>query len=239
MAFYSLPRKLDFSSDNSSFFLLIHSSLLLCFSSHKTNSTRKALINNVKFKSLYEKAKLVDDLVDNYMKTKGINFVPRSNLEQIVTSALPNAGLVNFGLHKLVFYLRHKTHELVLKTGKAQDIELEHKAYKQLPADLRHVYFAKIFWHTKYCLLQEYGIEAVASAEALAQLREVANKYGLLDITCDNIRNINGYLKIIDASIAPPGFFKLWKTADAIKLRLPTPVRKAIRKSRMLTIDKK
>jgi len=192
----------------------------------------------VKFKSLHEKAKLVDDLIDDYKETKGANFVPMSNLEKIVTAAFPDAVLVNFGLHKLVFYLKHKTHELALKTGKAQDIELDHKAYKQLPVSLRHVYFARVFWHTKYCLLQEYGIEADASVEGLAQLRAIASKYDLLDITCDNIRSINGNLKIVDASIAPIGLFKLWKTADVIKLRLPDPVRKVIRKSRMLTTSK-
>jgi hypothetical protein len=192
----------------------------------------------VKFKSLHEKAKLVDDLIDDYRETKGTNFVPMSNLEKIVISVFPDAVLVNFGLHKLVFHLRHKTHELALKTGKAQAIEMDHKAFKQLPVSLRHVYFAGIFWHSKYCLLQEYGVEAEASAEGLAQLRAIASKYGLLDITCDNIRSINGNLKIVDASLAPPGLFRLWKTADVVKLMLPLSIRKAIRKSRMLTIDK-
>jgi hypothetical protein len=192
----------------------------------------------VKFKSLHEKAKLVDDLIDDYRETKGTNFVPMRNLEKIITVAFPDAVLVNFGLHKLVFYLRHKSHELALKTGKSQDIEFDHKAYKQLPGSLRYIYFARVFWHTKYCLLQEYGIETEASNEGLAQLRAIANKYGLLDITCDNIRKVNGNLKIVDASLAPTGLFRLWKTADIVKLMLPQAIRKAIRKSRMLTIDK-
>ena len=192
----------------------------------------------MKFKSLHEKAKLVDDLIDDYKETKGANFVPMSNLEKIVTAAFPDAVLVNFGLHKLVFYLKHKTHELALKTGKAQDIELDHKAYKQLPVSLRHVYFARVFWHTKYCLLQEYGIEAEVSPEEFAQIKIIADRYGLLDITCDNVRKVNGNLKIIDASIAPPGLFRLWKTADIIKDKLPPQIRKAIRKSRMLTTAK-
>lgn len=192
----------------------------------------------MKFKSLHEKAKLVDDLIDDYRETKGTSFVPMGNLEKIVTAVFPDAVLANFGLHKLVFHLKHKAHELVLKTGKAQAIEMDHKAFKQLPVSLRHVYFARIFWHSKYCLLQEYGVEAEASAEGLAQLRAIASKYGLLDITCDNIRSVNGNLKIVDASLAPPGFFKLWKAADVVKLMLPAPVRRAIRKSRMLTTSK-
>ena len=144
----------------------------------------------------------------------------------------------NFGLHKLVFRLRHKSHELALKIGKSEAIERDHEAYKQMPPSIRHVYFARVFWHTKYCLLQEYGVEADVSAQDLVQLRAIAGKYGLLDITCDNIRSVNGNLKIIDASIAPPGLFGLWKTADFIKLRLPPPIRKAIRKSRLLNTVK-
>ena len=160
------------------------------------------------------------------------------NLEQIVLTVFPEARLSNYGLHKLVFFLRHKSHELALKIGKSEAIELDHKAYKLMPADLRYVYFARVFWHTKDCLLQEYGVEAEVLAEDLVQLRAIAEKYGLLDITCDNIRNVNGNLKIIDAAISPPGLFGLWKTADFIKLRLPPPIRKAIKKSRLLNTVK-
>jgi hypothetical protein len=156
------------------------------------------------------------------------------NLEQIVLMIFPDAVMVNFGLHKLVFRLSHKSHELALKIGKSEAIERDHEAYRQMPTSIRHVYFARVFWHTKYCLLQEFGVEAEVSAEELAQLRAIADQYGLLDITCENIRNVNGNLKIIDAIIAPPGLFGLWKTADFIKLRLPPPIRKAIRKSRLL-----
>lgn len=192
----------------------------------------------MKFKSLNKKAKLLDDLIDVYIETNGTSFVPIANLEKIVIKSFPDAVLVNFGFHKLVFHLRHKSHELALKIGRSQDIEFDHKVYKQLPENLRQVYFAMIFWHTKYCLLQEYGVEAEVSAEAVEQLRALAGKYGILDITCDNIRSVNGILKIVDASVSPPGLFKLWNAADVIKLRLPEPVRKAIRKSRMLMTAK-
>ncbi len=189
----------------------------------------------MKFKTLHEKAKLLDDSIDEYIKTKNSSFVPMKNLEQNVLMIFPDARLSNFGLHKLVFRLRHKSHELALKIGKSEAIERDHEAYRQMPTSMRHVYFARVFWHTKYCLLQEYGVEADVSAEDLVQLRAIAGKYGLLDITCDNIRSVNGNLKIIDASIAPPGLFGLWQTADFIKLRLPPPIRHAIRKSRLLT----
>ena len=142
--------------------------------------------------------------------------------------------MLSFGMHKLVFRVRHKSHELALKIGKEDAIEKDHKAYKQLPSQYRHVYFAKVFWHTKYCLLQEYGVEVDVTPQELVQLRSIASRFGLLDISCDNIRNINGYLKIIDAGIAPLGLFRLYKAADFLTLRLPPPVRRVVRKSRML-----
>ena len=188
----------------------------------------------MKFKTLHEKAKLVDDTVDEYIKTKNGSFVPMQNLEEIVLTIFPDAHVSNFGLHKLVFHLRHKSHELALKIGRSEAMERDHESYRKMPPSVRHVYFARVFWHTKYCLLQEFGVEADVPAQDLVQLRAIAGKYGLLDITCDNIRSVNGNLKIIDASIAPPGLFGLWQTADFIKLRLPPPIRKAIRKSRLL-----
>ena len=192
----------------------------------------------MKLKSLHEKAKLLDNSIDDYIKTNNSIFVPMQNLEQLVFTVFPDARVSNYGLHKLVFFLRHKSHELALKIGKSSAIELDHKAYKLMPTTIRHAYFARIFWHTKYCLLQEYGVETDVSAQELVQLRAIADQYGLLDITCDNIRSVNGALKIIDASIAPPGLFGLWKTADFIKLRLPPPIRRAIRKSRLLNTVK-
>ena len=62
----------------------------------------------VKFKSLHEKAKFVDHLIDEYINTKKGSFVPMENMEQIVFSVFPDAHLSNFGSHKLVFRLRYK-----------------------------------------------------------------------------------------------------------------------------------
>lgn len=192
----------------------------------------------MKFKSLHAKAKRLDELIDQQIKVKETSFLSLRELRRVVKLVFPDTVVVAFGLHKLVFYLRHKSHELALKVGKAQAVERDLRAYKQLPPDLRHAYFAKVFWHTKYCLLQEYGVEAEVSPRQLVQLRSIVGKYGLLDITCDNIRSVNGNLKIIDAGISPPGLFRLWKTADYIARRLPSPVSRVIRKSRLMTTVK-
>jgi hypothetical protein len=192
----------------------------------------------VRFKSLHERAQILDELIDAYMSAKKSAFVPMNELRNIVPMIFPDTAMLSFGMHKLVFRLRHKRHELALKIGKKDAIEKDHKAYKQLPGKFRHVHFARVFWHTKYCLLQEFGVEAEVTPEELVQLRSIASRFGLLDISCENIRNINGYLKMVDAGVAPPGLFRLWKAADFISLRLPPPVRRVIRKSRMLNTIK-
>jgi hypothetical protein len=145
----------------------------------------------VKFKSLHEKARFLDGLIDDYIKAQG-SFVPMRQLQEKVVNVFPEAVMVNFGLHKLVFHLRHKSHELALKVGKAQDVERDHRVYKQMPPSVRHAYLARIFWHTKYSILQEYGVEAEVTRQQLLQLRALAGRYGLLDITCDNIRVVDG-----------------------------------------------
>ena len=189
----------------------------------------------VKFKSLHEKARLLDGSIDGYIETQGAGFVPMRKLQEMVVAVFSEAIMVNFGLHKIVFQLRYKSHDLALKVGKSQAVERDHRAYKLLPPSLRHAYFARIFWHTKYSILQEYGTEAEVTQRQLLQLRALAGKYGLLDITCDNIRWVSGNLKIIDAGISPPGLFGLWKTTDTISRRLPGPVSRIIRKARLVT----
>jgi len=188
----------------------------------------------VKFKNLHERAKMLDDLIDAYITSKNSVFVPMSELIALVPLIFPDTSMMSFGMHKLVFRVKYASEVLALKIGKEADIENDHTAYKQLPHPYRHVYFARVFWHTKYCLLQEYGVEVEVTSQELSQLRSIAGKFGLLDISCDNIRNIDGYLKIIDAGTAPEGFFGLYKAADFVMLRLPPPVRRVVRKSRVL-----
>lgn len=77
-------------------------------------------------------------------------------------------------------------------------------------------------------------MEDDVSAESLAQLRAATVYHGILDITCDNIRSVDGKLKMIDANIASTGVFPLWKTANTLRSILPTPFRKAIGKTRLL-----
>jgi hypothetical protein len=188
----------------------------------------------LKYQNLHDQAKILDNLIQAYIDSQKTVFVPMNELTNLVPTIFPNTSLLNYGMHKLVFQVTYRSKILALKIGKKDAIENDNKAYKQLPHPYRHVYFARVFWHTKYCLLQEYGQEVDVTPEELAKLRSIAGKFRLLDISCENIRNIDGYLKIIDAGLAPPGFFGLYKAADFVMLRLPPPVRSVIRKSRML-----
>jgi hypothetical protein len=192
----------------------------------------------VKFKKIHTKAKLIDNLIDNYIDTSKAAFAPLREIEKTVSLIFPDGLNENYGIHKLVFRLEHKGKKLAFKVGKHEAIEKDHKAYKQFPDALRHVYFAKIYWHTKYCLLQEYGAKAEVTVAELDQFRRIASTYGVLDISCDNIRNFKGTLKIVDATVAPAGLFWLWKATDFVTLRLPQPLRRALRKLRSFNIIK-
>lgn len=188
----------------------------------------------MKYESLHHRAKILDDLIDAYLDSRKTAFVPMNELQNIIPTIFSEAKMVSYGMHKMVFHLTYRQRDLALKIGKKDTIEADHQTYKQLPHPYRHVYFARIFWHTRYCLLQEFGVEVEVTPEELGQIRSIAGKFGLLDISCDNIRNVNGYLKIIDAGLAPQGLHGLYKAADFVMLRLPQPVRRVVNKSRLL-----
>ena len=78
--------------------------------------------------------------------------------------------------------------KIVLKVGPKNSIENDHRAYKRVPESMRHKLFARIFWHTKYCLLQEYGFPAHVTQEELTQLRRVVYRYGIFDVKAENVK---------------------------------------------------
>jgi hypothetical protein len=88
-----------------------------------------------------------------------------------------------------------------LKIGREEYIKADIEAYMKLPKRIRNRYFAKIYWKTKYCLIQKYGKKTKIPKEILQKLRNVAKKFGLTDIRRANIRKIDGRFKIVDASI--------------------------------------
>src|SRR5712692_2145202 len=90
--------------------------------------------------------------------------------------------------------------DLVLKTGNRRSLYQDWRTYRRLPATLRNRYFAKLYWRTKYCLLQKYGKAGRVPPKRLATLKTVAQEHGLIDVRPDNIRLVEGVFKIVDAS---------------------------------------
>ena len=89
---------------------------------------------------------------------------------------------------------------------------------------MRHKVFARIFWHTKYCLLQEFGYSANVSQEELTRLRKIVYKYGVFDVKAENLKMIGGELKIIDANVTSIPIPFVMRKLDEVKPKLPKKI---------------
>jgi len=184
----------------------------------------------MKFKRVHGQAKLVDKLIDAKKKDRGTSFITKPEVTAIVTRIFPDLIPESDGWHKAVFRVRSEDRDLVLKIGRKEAIENDYRVYKRLPESVRHRLFARMYWHTKYCLLQEYGSKTQVSLADVNKLREFGYQYGLIDIKSKNIRSVNGNLKIIDANMVPRKFSPIWRTIETIKLILPEPLHELIKK---------
>ncbi len=175
----------------------------------------------MEYKVFYNDAKQIDSMIGYYFKSTKASVLPFNDFIIIIHKKFPSFYLIGKGTHKISFKVDDGKKLLVLKVGKKETIENDHRAYKLLPKRVRRKYFAKIFWHTKYCLLQEYGKDAVATSKQVENIRELMGRYGLIDIRCENIKMIDGELKVIDANIARGRSAPLMKIIDYVKVRLP------------------
>jgi hypothetical protein len=175
----------------------------------------------LKFKNLHHIARQIDHIIDHHLPTKGPSFISQEDLKKIVLSRYPDFFIEDCGWHKIVFGIHRIENKIVLKVGNKKTIENDHIAYKRVPHRLRHQVFARIFWHTKYCLLQEYGFSVQVTAQQLSQIRQTVYKYGINDIKKDNLRLVNGSLKIIDANITRIPLPNVLKIVDELKSRFP------------------
>jgi len=175
----------------------------------------------MKFKSIFRKARVIDSLIEQYIKSTNALIITLDAFGDIVQRQFPEFTLTGRGAHKVTFTVHYNEQTLVLKVGKKDTIENDHRVYKLLPRRVRHAYHARIFWHTKHCLLQEYGVETEVSEDELNVLRTIMGRYGLIDIRCDNIRKVNGRLKVVDANIAEGRTAHVKKILDRIRVRLP------------------
>jgi hypothetical protein len=189
----------------------------------------------VRFKDLHKRAKVIDKMIDTYRISRKNVFPNLKDLTDIVTLVFPKSTMVSFGSFKVVYKLMQNGNKLAFKVGRKEAIEQDHQTYKRFPKAIRRAYFARIFWHTKYCLLQEHGIEIEVSADELARLRDVAGEYGIMDVNCANVRNVNGHLKIIDATIIPDKYVVFWRFVDRFRLKFPERLRKIRQKIKWIT----
>ena len=156
----------------------------------------------LKFKSYHHTAIQIDHSIDHYLHLSGSPFITQPQLEKLVSRNFPDLYVRDVGWHKIVFGIHSADQKIVLKIGPKKSIENDHRTYKRIPESIRHQVFARIFWHTKYCLLQEYGFPAQINEGELARLRRIVYRYGVFDIKKENLKRINGELKIIDANLS-------------------------------------
>lgn len=175
----------------------------------------------MKYKTLHHTARQIDHLIDHYIHSSGGSFIPQEELKKLILKNFSNLYVKNFGWHKIVFGIHTMDQTIVIKVGTKKSIENDHRAYKRVPESMRHQLFARIFWHTKYCLVQEYGFPVQVTEEELAILRRVVYKYGIFDIKPDNLKRIDGQLKIIDANVTIIPIPTLLRKVDEVKPKLP------------------
>ena len=175
----------------------------------------------MKYRMLHHQAKHIDRLIDENRHAAKAAFLTSDQLKTIVTTVYPDFYVESCGWHKIVFRNRLADHKVVLKVGPQRSIEADHSAYKRIPHSIRHRVFARLFWHTKYCLLQEYGEAAQVNAQELSEIRRAVYRYGVFDIKAENIKRINGMLKIIDANVAAVPVPTLMSLMDRLKAKLP------------------
>jgi hypothetical protein len=175
----------------------------------------------LKYKTLHQTARQIDHLIDRYIESKGTSFIGQDELKKLILKDFPDLYVKDAGWHKIVFGIHSIDQKIVLKVGPKTSIEKDHRAYKRVPESMRHQLFAKIFWHTKYCLLQQYGYSANVTQKELDILRRTVYKYGISDIKAENLRMFDGELKIIDANATPFPLPVVWKMVDEAKPKLP------------------
>jgi hypothetical protein len=178
----------------------------------------------LKYKTIHQTAKQIDHLIDHHIHASETSVIPQEELKKLVLKNFPDFYVQNVGWHKIVFGIRSFDQKIVLKVGPKNSIENDHRAYKRVPENLRHKVFARIFWHTKYCLLQEFGYPANVTQEELTRLRKIVYRYGVFDVKAENLKMIRGELKIIDANVTSIPIPFVMRKLDEMKPKLPKKI---------------
>jgi hypothetical protein len=192
----------------------------------------------LKYKTLHHTAKQIDRLIDNYLQAKGTSFVPQEELKNLILKNFPDLYVKDFGWHKIVFGILSMDQKVVIKVGTKKSIENDHRAYKRVPESVRHYLFARIFGHSKYCLVQEYGFATHVSPEELDTVRKTVYRFEVFDVKAENLMRINGQLKIIDVNVTPFPLPTVWKMVDEVKPKLPKQLMLLFKKITKMIYDR-
>jgi hypothetical protein len=148
-----------------------------------------------------KKAEFIDQFVDAYKRIRKRTSFPHKEVGSIIHFLFPGGSYSGRGAFKTVHKVSSRAKTLVLKTSHFKNITQDVRAYKKLPQTLRNRYLAKIYWRTKYCLLQKYGRKVTMPPMELGRLKAVGKKHGLTDVRPDNVRKVDERFKIVDASV--------------------------------------
>jgi len=148
------------------------------------------------------KALFIDGFVNSYRRIRRRTTFPHKEVSTIVHLLFPGSSYSGRGAFKTVHRVSSRAKDLVLKASNRRNIRNDERAYNRLPKNIRNRYFAKVYWRTKYCLLQKYGKSSKVPPERLKKLKRIAKKYGLTDVRPANVRKVDGQFKIVDASLS-------------------------------------
>lgn len=151
---------------------------------------------------IYKKAKFIDEFIDKYKSIRQRTSFPHREVATIIRLLFPGSNYSGRGALKTVHKVSSRARDLVLKTSHPKNIRNDQRAYKRLPENIRNRYFGKIYWTTKYCLLQKYGKKSQVPPDIQKKLRQIAKLYRLIDVRKDNVRRIDGRFKIVDANVS-------------------------------------
>lgn len=156
----------------------------------------------VRHARIYKRALFIDQFVDAYQKVRRRRNFPHREVASIIQYLFPGCIYTGRGAFKTVHKVSSRARDLVLKTSNPKNIRSDWRAYRRLPPTIRNRYFVKIYWTTKYCLLQKYGRHADhIPPRRLKKLKAVTRAGGLTDVRLGNIRKVDGRFKIVDASL--------------------------------------
>jgi|SRR3989338_4348326 len=158
----------------------------------------------MRFKKIHGKAVFIDEFIDHYRRIRKRLSFPHAAAKTIIKLLFPKSKRLGKGAFKSAYYVYSRKRDLVLKVSKTKNLKNDLKAYKKVPKTKRNRYLGKIYWHTKYCLLQKWGKKPRGLSKKdprLIKLKKKLKYYGLTDIRPDNVCFFDGVLKAVDVSV--------------------------------------